>query len=56
VLIASESRENQAAEAIGKNWDTNSGTYYLSQGIKGGQALTVLFKPLSGILNQNKMQ
>ena len=55
VLVASESKENQAAEAFGKNWDTNSGNYDLNQGIKGGQALTVLFKPLSGILNQNKM-
>ena len=55
VLIASESRDNQAAEAFGKNWDTNSGSYSLAQGIKGTQALTVLFKPLSGILNQNKM-
>jgi hypothetical protein len=55
VLVASESRDNQAAEAFGKNWDSNSGNYPLELGIKGGQALTVLFKPLSGILNQNKM-
>ena len=55
VLVASESRDNQAAEAFGKNWDTDSGNYALDLGIKGGQALTVLFKPLSGILNQNKM-
>jgi hypothetical protein len=54
-LIASESRENQAAEAFGSNWNTTSQNYDTTQGIKGGQALTVLFKPLSGILNQNKM-
>ncbi len=55
VLIASESRDNQASEVVGKNWDTNRGNYDLNQGIKGGQALTVLFKPLSGLLKQNKM-
>ena len=55
VLVASESRDNQAAEAFGRNWDSDSGVYELGQGIRGQQALTVLFKPLSGILNQNKM-
>ena len=55
VLVASESRDNQAAEAFGYNWDSHSTPYVSDQGIKGGQALTVLFKPLSGILNQNKM-
>ena len=54
-LVASHSRDNQAAEGFGKNWDTNLGVYDNSQAIVGGQALTVLFKPLSGILNQNKM-
>ena len=55
VLVATDSRDNQAAEGFGKNWDTNSGAYDASQAILGGQALTVLFKPLSGLLNQNKM-
>ena len=55
VLVAGESRDNQAAEAFGKNWDSNSGTYDKGIGIPGQQALTVLFKPLSGLLNQNKM-
>ncbi len=27
VLIASESRDNQASEVFGKSWDTNSGNY-----------------------------
>ena len=54
ILIANESRDNDAAEAFGNLWtkDSNSDNF---RGIPGGQKLTVLFKPLSGILNQNKM-
>ena len=55
VLVAGESRDNQASEAFGRNWDTTSGSYDVRQGITAGQALTVLFKPLSGLLNQSKM-
>jgi hypothetical protein len=56
-LIASESRANQAAEHFGFNWNSDSlaSGYPANPGIKGGQSLTVLFKPLSGLLNQNKM-
>ncbi len=55
ILVASESGDNQAAEAFGKNWDSGTGTYSEELGIPGASALTVLFKPLSGLLNQNKM-
>ena len=56
ILIANESRDNDAAEAFGNLWgkdkDMNAWSF---RGIPGGQKLTVLFKPLSGILSQNKM-
>ena len=60
VLIAQESRNNDAAEAFGLVWDNadtlpaqvNTENY---NGIAPGESMTVLFKPLSGILNQNKM-
>ena len=55
-MIAGESRVNQAAEHFGYNWDSDAdATHSNNPGIKGGQGLTVLFKPLSGLLNQNKM-
>lgn len=60
IMIASESRANDAAEAFGNLW--NSHAWYKGevnitnfQGIGPGQKLAVLFKPLSGVLNQNKM-
>jgi hypothetical protein len=60
VLIAQESRDNDASEAFGLVWDNadtlpaqvNTDNY---NGIAPGESLTVLFKPLSGILNQGKM-
>jgi len=60
IMIANESRDNDAAEAFGNMWSsqdwqmgkTNADNF---RGIPPGQKLTVLFKPLSGILNQNKM-
>jgi hypothetical protein len=61
LLISSESRDNNAAEAFGKNWDSTDGGITPGTGfdttvaIEGQQSLTVLFKPLSGLLNQNKM-
>ena len=57
VLTSSDSRANQAAEAFGYHWDTGTGNFNnaITQGIPGSTALTVLFKPLSGLLNQNKM-
>jgi hypothetical protein len=60
MMIASESRANDAAEAFGNLW--NSHSWYKGeldsqnyQGISATKKLTVLFKPLSGILNQNKL-
>ena len=55
ILTSSESRDNQAAEAFGFHWDSGPGTYTTANGIPAGNALTVLFKPLSGLFNQNKM-
>ena len=57
-LIAEESRENDAAEGIGWVWDDhewfrnniNSNTW---EGVL--DTTTVLFKPLSGLLNQSKL-
>jgi hypothetical protein len=56
ILVAKESRQNDAAEAFGNIHDKHV-TYTRSQyqGIKAQQGLQVLFKPLSGLLNQNKM-
>ncbi len=60
VLIAGESRDNDAAEAFGvladtKDWKTAGFTKDTLKGIAPGDNMTVLFKPLSGILNQGKM-
>jgi hypothetical protein len=60
VLIAKESRENDSAEAFGVLADThdwiNGGlTSETLKGISPQESMTVLFKPLSGILNQSKM-
>ena len=66
IMIAKESRENDAAEAFGLLWNNhdwerlnangdsilNTNTF---QGIQANNGQTVLFKPLSGILNQNKL-
>ena len=60
ILIAKESRENDAAEAFGITFDVhawhrgeiNAVNY---NGIRPQESMAVLFKPLSGILNQNKM-
>jgi hypothetical protein len=56
VLVAKESRENDAAEAFGQVWHEHA-TYDIRnwQGIRPGDHMTVLFKPLSGLLHQNKM-
>ena len=60
VMTASDSRINNSAEGFGQYWDTrDTATIQLTTstltGIKGGQSQTVLFKPLSGLLGQNKM-
>ena len=57
-FVAKESRLNDGAEAFGEGWvqyDDNDNDYTQFKGISGGQGITVLFKPLSGLLNQNKM-
>ena len=60
ILIAKESRENDAAEAFGITfdhyaWHQGLLTAANYNGIQPMEAMSVLFKPLSGILNQNKM-
>ena len=40
VLISGESRDNPAAEAFGRNWDSYNGTYDLGKAISGQQALS----------------
>lgn len=59
VLTAKDSRTNELAEGFGKEWDlkedlTTAYTAASFPGIPGGQSRTVLFKPLSGLLNQEK--
>ena len=57
-FVAKESRANDAAEAFGMQHDKHSDaddTTTDFPGIRGGQGIQVLFKPLSGLLNQNKM-
>ena len=59
ILTAEDSSKNVDAEAFGKTWDIrdNRKTAYTANsfsGIKNGQSQTVLFKPLSGLLNQPK--
>ena len=55
-FVAPDSRNNDAAEAFGFIHNKHA-KYTPTQfpGIKPGQGLQVLFKPLSGLLNQNKM-
>jgi len=63
MMIAKESRENDAAEAFGVHWDSHAWENGLNvslnttnyRGIAAQEGMTVLFKPLSGILNQNKL-
>ena len=57
VLIAHESRQNDAAEAFGFEHDKHKSTTTATEfkGIKKGEGMVVLFKPLSGLLNQSKM-
>ena len=55
-FVAPDSRDNDAAEAFG--FIHNKHVKYTPTtfpGIKPGQGLQVLFKPLSGLLNQTKM-
>jgi hypothetical protein len=60
IMTASDSQKKSNAEAFGQKWDIDGGfntnlTSDSLRGISGGQSQTVLFKPLSGLLNQNKM-
>jgi hypothetical protein len=60
LLIAKESRENDSAEAFGvladaQNWSNEQLSANILKGIAKGDSMTVMFKPLSGILSQNKM-
>jgi hypothetical protein len=57
IFIAKESRTNDAAEAFGQYYDLQRNDYGINnyQGIWPLDAAYVLFKPLSGLLNQNKM-
>jgi len=60
LLVARDSRNNDAAEAFGQTWDAQgwrnsqltSANY---SGIPANSSLQVLATPLSGLLNQNKM-
>ena len=56
-FVAKESRANDAAEDFGEYHDKHDATDDTAEfsGIIGGQGIQVLFKPLSGLLNQNKM-
>ena len=60
LLVAKDSRDNDAAEAFGQTWDvhewrTGQLTAENYSGIAANSSLQVLFTPLSGLLNQNKM-
>ena len=60
LLVAKDSRNNDAAEAFGQTWDAQgwrNGTLTAENfsGIAANSSLQVLFTPLSGLLNQNKM-
>ena len=60
ILTAADSRANIDAEGFGREWDIRQGmkvayTATTFPGIKEGDSQTVLFKPLSGLFNQNKM-
>jgi hypothetical protein len=60
ILIAKESRDNDAAEAIGDVWDDRqwfNGDITVNNwlGVGSQDYITVLFKPLSAILNQSKL-
>jgi hypothetical protein len=59
MMIAKESRENDMAEAFGQAWNEyewQQGRWDTDDfaGIDPNSSMTVLFKPLSGVLNQQK--
>ena len=60
ILTAADSRANLNAEGFGQDWDIREAkqitlTEDNLKGIEPSQSQTVLFKPLSGLFNQNKM-
>ena len=57
VLTAADSRENVSSEGFGENWNLRNWSTLNTTNFKGidsGESQTVLFKPLSGLLNQAK--
>ena len=55
ILTASSSRKNESVEGFGFKWDEhNMPTPAQYQGINPNDRMTVLFKPLCGLLNQSK--
>ena len=59
MMIAKETRDNDMSEAFGQPWDEyawqkNSFKEHNFHGIAAISSMTVLFEPLSGILNQQK--
>lgn len=59
ILSSPDNRKNELSEGFGQHWDIQQDfstpfTANSFPGIKGGQHRTVLFKPLSGLLNQPK--
>ena len=60
MMIAKESRENDLAEAFGQawneyEWQKNLFTSNDFKGIESNSSMTVLFKPLSGLLSQSSL-
>ena len=60
LVVAKDSRNNDASEAFGQIWDAQQWrngqlTAENFSGIPAASSLQVLFTPLSGLLNQNKM-
>jgi len=60
MFVAKESRINDAAEEFGNYWDphdwvTGKNVASKYDGVDPNSSLVLLFKPLSGLLNQSKM-
>ena len=56
ILTATDSRRNEVVEGFGYLWDEHAleAQKLLYTGIAPGESQTVMFKPLCGLLNQNK--
>ncbi len=57
ILTASDSRDNETVEGFGFRWDEHAQPSEVAKfnGIAKGDRQTVLFKPLCGLFNQNKL-